>query len=130
MNPGVSIYGIIADLRRERPTPATMQTLDMVTAELGKTRDNLKEAAANLESRTLPPGGKPVLEELIERARKDGVYDVDYGPDPYDKPALEPLDQGTAGIGALLAISSVIGVALAIAAVVAGLSAIFNQSSG
>lgn len=130
MNPGVSIYGIISDLRRERPTPATMQTLDMVTAELGRTRDNLKEAAANLEARTLPPGGKPVLEELIERARKDGVYDVDYGPDPYDKPALEPLDQGTAGIGALLAISSVIGVALAIAAVVAGLSAIFNQSSG
>jgi hypothetical protein len=130
MNPVVSVYGIIADLRREHPTPGAMQTLDMVTAELGRTRDNLKEATSNLEGKALPPGGKPVLEELIERARKDGVYDVDYGPDPYDRPAMEPLDQGTAGIGALLAISSVIGVALAIAAVVVGLNAIFSQSSG
>jgi hypothetical protein len=130
MNPVVSVYGIIADLRREHPTPAAMQTLDLVMAELGKTRDNLREVAANLEGKALPPGGKPVLEELVERARKEGVYDVDYGPDPYDKPAMEPLDQGTAGIGALLAISSVVGVALAIAAVVVALNAIFNQSSG
>jgi len=49
MNPLVSLYGIIADLRREHQTPAAMQTLDMVTAELGGTRDNLKEAVANLE---------------------------------------------------------------------------------
>jgi hypothetical protein len=130
MNPDVSVYGIIADLRREHATPAAMQTLDMVVAELGRTRDNLKEAAGNLEDKTLPSGGKQVLEELVERARKDGVYDIDYGPDPYDRPALEPLDQGTAGIGALLALSSVVGIALAIAAVVVGLNAIFNQASG
>ncbi len=126
MNPGVGLYGIIADLRREHPTPATMQTLDMVVAELGKTRDNLKEAVANLNGKALPPGGKPVLDELVKRAREDGVYDLDYGPDPYDKPPPEPLDEATAGIGALLAISSVVSVALAVVAVVLGLQAIFN----
>ncbi|TMF76339.1 MAG: hypothetical protein E6I12_00105 [Chloroflexi bacterium] len=126
----MSLYGIIADLRREHPTPAAMQTLDMVVAELGRTRDNLKEAVANVEGKPLPPGGKPVLDELVERARRDGVYDLDYGPDPYDKPPPEPLDEGTAGIGALLAISSVAGVALAIVAVIVGLNAIFSSGSG
>jgi hypothetical protein len=124
--PGVSLYGIIADLRRENPTPATLQTLDMVVAELGKTRDNLKEAVANLDGTALPPGGKPVVEQLVERARADGVYDLDYGPDPYDRPPPEPLDEGTAGIGALLAISSLVGVILAVVAVVAGISAIMH----
>ena len=123
----MSLYGIIADLRREHPTTAAMQTLDLVTAELGKTRDNLKEAVANLEGKALPPGGKAVLDELVQRAREDGVYDLDYGPDPYDKPPPEPLDEGTAGIGALLAISSLAGVALAVAAVIAGLNAIFSS---
>ena len=126
----MSLYGIIADLRREHPTPAAMQTLDMTVAELGRTRDNLKEAVANLESKPLPPGGKPVLEELAARARAQGVYDLDYGPDPYDKPPPEPLDEGTFGIGALLAISSVAGVALALAAVAVGLHAIFSSGNG
>jgi len=130
MNRDVSLYGIIADLRREHPTPAAMQTLDAVVAELGKTRDNLKEAVANLEGRPLPPGGKPVLEELVQRARQEDVYDLDYGPDPYDKPPPEALDEGTAGIGALLAISSVAGIALAIVAVIVGLNAIFSSGSG
>ncbi len=123
----MSVYGIIADLRREHPTPAAMQTLDLVVAGLGGTRDNLKEAVANLEGKPLPPGGKPVLDELLQRARDEGVYDLDYGADPYDKPPLESLDEGTAGIGALLAISSVAGIALAIAAVVVGLNAIFSS---
>ena len=39
---------------------------------------------------------------------------------------MEPLDEGTAGIGALLAISSIAGVALAVLAVVIGLRAIFS----
>src|SRR5579864_8622601 len=124
--PGVSLYGIIADLRREHPTTPAMQTLDMVVAELGKTRDNLKEAVADLSGKSLPPGGQQILDELTRRAREAGVYDLDYGPDPYDKPPAEPLDEGTAGIGALLAISSLVGVALAVAAVVAGLNAIFS----
>jgi hypothetical protein len=126
----VTLYGIIADLRREHPTPAATQTLDLVVAELGRTRDNLKEAVANLSDKPLPPGGKPVLDELVARAREAGVYDLDYGPDPYDKPPVEALDEGTAGIGALLAITSVLGLALAVAAVWIGLNAIFHTNSG
>ena len=126
----MTLYGTIADLRREQPTPAAMQTLDLVVAELGKTRDNLKEAVANLSDKPLPPGGKPMLDELVARARDAGVYDLDYGPDPYDKPPVEALDEGTAGIGALLAISSLAAVALAAAAVVIGINAILHASSG
>ena len=126
----MSLYGTIADLRREHPTPAATATLDMVVAELGRTRDNLKEAVANLSDKALPPGGKPILDELIERAREEGVYDLDYGPDPYDKPPPEPLDEGTMGIGALLAISSVAGIALAILVCWIGLQAILSASSG
>lgn len=122
----MSLYGIIADLRREHPTTAAMQTLDMVTAELGRTRDNLKQAVANLDGKALPPGGKPIVDELVQRAREAGVDDLDFGPDPYDKPVAEPLDDATAGIGALLAVSSIVGVGLAVVATVAGLIAIFN----
>jgi len=124
----VSLYGIIADLRRKYPTPAATETLDLVVAELGRTRDNLREAVANLEGKPLPPGGKPVLDELIERAKEDGVYDLDFGPDPYDRPPLEPLDEGTVGIGALLVASSLIGLGLAAAAVYAGVNAILHTS--
>ena len=70
-----------------------------------------------------------MLDELVERAKQEGVYDLDYGPDPYDT-VPEPLDEGTLGIGALLAISSLIGVALAVAAVVVGVNAILQTSSG
>ena len=126
----MTLYGIIADLRREHPTPAAMQTLDLVVAELGKTRDNLKEAVANLSDKPLPPGGKPVLDELVARARAAGIYDLDYGPDPYDKAPVESLDEGTVGIGALLALSSIAAVGLAIAAVVIGLNAILHTNSG
>jgi hypothetical protein len=130
MDAPVSLYGIIADLRREHPTPAAMQTLDMVVAELGRTRDNLHDAVNALEGKALPPGGKAVLEELVERARQEGVYDLDFGPDPYDKPPPEQLDEATAGIGALLAISSVVGIALAVAAFAVGLNAILRATSG
>lgn len=128
MNPAVTLYGIIADLRRKHPEPGATETLDMVLTELGKTRDNLKEAVEHLDGRPLPPGGKQVLEELVERARAEGVYDLDYGPDPYDRPLPEPLDEGTAGIGALMALSSLVGLGLAVAAVVVGLNAIFHSS--
>ncbi len=126
----MTLYGIIADLRREHPTPAATQTLDLVVAQLGRTRDNLKEAVVALSDQTLPPVGKPVLDELVARAREAGVYDLDYGPDPYDKPPVETLDEGTAGIGALLAITSILGLALAVAAVWIGLNAIFHTNSG
>ncbi|MEA2627664.1 MAG: hypothetical protein QOJ10_124 [Chloroflexota bacterium] len=100
----------------------------MVVAELGRTRDNLKDAVAAVSAKPLPPGGKQVLDELIERARGADVYDLDYGTDPYDKPPPEPLDEGTAGIGALLAVTSLIGLALAIVAVIIGVNAIFKTS--
>lgn len=122
----MSLYGIIADLRREHPTPAASQTLDLVVAELGRTRDNLKTAVANLSAKPLPPGGKAVLDELMERARKEGLDDLDFGPDPYDKPGVEPLDQATAGIGALLAVTSIGGFLLAVVAALVGLNAIFH----
>ena len=126
----MTLYDIIADLRREHPTPAATETLDMVVAELGRTRDNLKSALETLNLKPMAPGGKPVLDQLFERARAGGLDDLDYGPDPYDKPAVEPLDEGTAGIGALLAISSLAGLALAIAAIIAGINAIMSSSNG
>jgi hypothetical protein len=126
----VTLYDIIADLRRAHPTPAATQTLDMVVAELGRTRDNLKSAVAAVGSQPLQPGGKPVMDELVERARAAGLDDLDYGPDPYDKAPTEPLDEGTVGIGALLAFSSLAGLALAIAAFVIGLNAILSTSNG
>jgi hypothetical protein len=122
----VSLYGIIADLRREYPTPAATETLDMVVAELGRTRDNLKVAGANLKGKPIPPGGNVVLDELLKRAHEAAVDDLDYGPDPYDKPPPEAMDEGTMGIGLLLAVSSLLSVGLAAAAVVAGVNAILN----
>jgi hypothetical protein len=122
----VSVYGIIADLRRENPSPAVTETLDKVVAELGRTRDNLKEAVANLEGKSLPGGAKPVLDELVSRARDEGVYDLDYGPDPYDRPPAESLDEATAGIGALLALFSLLGVALAALVTILGINAIMK----
>jgi hypothetical protein len=129
MNRGVTLYGIIADLRREHPTPPATQTLDMVVEELGRTRDNLKEAIAALSTKSLPPGGKPVLDELVERAKEADLYDLDYGKDPYDKPPPEQLDEGTMGIGILLGVTSLIGIALAVAAVILGVNAILNTPS-
>ena len=102
----------------------------MVVAELGRTRDNLKDAVAALSGKPLPPGGKQVLDELIERAQEAGVYDLDYGPDPYDKPPPEPLDEATVGIGALMTITSLVSIVLAAVAVWAGVSAILHASSG
>ena len=126
----MSLYGIIADLRREHPTPAAMQTLDMVVAELGRTRDNLKDAVTALSAKPLPPGGKPVLDALVDKAQAAGVYDLDYGKDPYDKAVPEPLDEGTAGIGALMALTSLAVVVLAAWAVWVGISAILHATSG
>jgi hypothetical protein len=124
----VTLYDLIADLRRKYPTPAATETLDAVVVELGKTRDNLKSAVAGVQSRPVPPGGKPVLDELVAQARDAGIDDLDYGPDPYDKGLAEPLDDATAGIGAWLALSSLVVVALAVAATVAGLYAIFSSN--
>ena len=128
MNRGVTLYGIIADLRREHPTPAAMQTLDMVLEELGRTRDNLKEAVEALSTKSVPPGGKQVLDELVERAKEAELYDLDYGKDPYGQPPTEPLEEATLGIGVLLGVSSLIGILLAALAVYIGVNAILHTS--
>jgi hypothetical protein len=44
------------------------------------------------------------------------------------KAPVEPLDSATAGIGALLALSTVVGLALAAAVVVSGVNAILNNT--
>ena len=124
----LTLYDIIADLRRQHPTTAAADTLDMVVAELGRTRDNLRDALKELESRPLPSGGKPILDELSTRARAAGIDDLDFGPDPFGKPPLEPLDEATAGIGIVFAVTSLVAVALAVLATVAGLIAIFSNS--
>ena len=126
----MTLYDLIADLRRKYPTPAATETLDSLVAELGRTRDNLKSAVANVQAKPVPAGGKPVLDELVARAREAGIDDLDYGPDPYGAPPAEPLDSATGGIGLALALSSLAAVALAIVAVVAGINAILSTSNG
>ena len=126
----VTLYDLIADLRRKYPTPAATETLDAVIAALGKSRDNLKSAVATVQAGSVPPGGKQVLDELTTRAREAGIDDLDYGPDPYDKGLAEPLDSATGGIGLALALSSIAAVGLAIVAVVAGINAILSTPNG
>src|SRR5436305_8424539 len=97
----MTLYDIIAELRREHPGPDASRTLDMVVTELGRTRDNLRHALEALEGKPLPSGGKQVLEELAVRARRADIFDLDYGPPPPLPGELvtEPLDEGQIGIG-------------------------------
>lgn len=113
----MSLYGIIADLRREYPTADAQKTLDLVVAELGNTRDNLRQALANLDDRALPPGGKQILDELLRRAEAAGVDDLQLGPAPDEMPVEEPLEESEIGIALLLGASSLVMVALAAIAV-------------
>jgi hypothetical protein len=122
----LSLYGIIADLRREHPTPSASKTLDMVVAELGEHRDNLKEAIAHLETKPVPAGGKVVLEELQQRAEAEGVDDIERPPAPGDPAAYEPIDEGQMGIAILLGGSAVIGAGLAILALLIGINQIVH----
>jgi hypothetical protein len=118
-----SLYGVIADLRREHRGDANAaKTLDMVVEELGSTRDNLRAAVTRLEGKPLPPGGKEILQELFERARAEGVDDLQRGPAPDEVPIGEDLDEADIGIGVLLAISSLVVVLLAAVAVAVGIS--------
>src|SRR5262249_22180316 len=63
-----TLYDIISELRRENPPPTASKTLDLVVAELGETRDNLRRALDRLEARPVPADGRAVLEELATRA--------------------------------------------------------------
>jgi chloramphenicol 3-O-phosphotransferase len=117
-----TLYDLIAELRREHPTPSAARTLDMVVAELGETRDNLRQALQRLEERPVPLGGRAVLDELAARARLEGVDDLTI---PYTRTELreisEPVDSSQVGIAVLLGGSALMLVGLAAAAFVAGL---------
>ena len=117
-----SLYGIIADVRREHTNQAASKTLDLLIGELGRTRDNLRDALANLDEKQLPHGGREVLDEILTRAEQAGVDDLEYPPPPAPPPVYEQLDEGTMGIGVLLAISSLIVFVLAVVAILAGLN--------
>ena len=123
----MSLYTIIDELRRQHQTPGAAKTLDLVLAELGRSRDNLRLALDEVRSRPIPPGGLPVLDELEQRARAEGVDDVDVAPDPDHRIGpLEPLEESEIGIGALLGFSSLAGAGLALVAVAFGLNSIFH----
>jgi len=122
-----TLYDIISELRRETQTPSASRTLDLVVAELGQTRDNLKEALRRLENRPVPVGGKAVLEQLDARARAEGVddYEVPLSPDEL-RASYEPIDGSQIGIALLLGATAVLIVGLGVAAFVAGLNGILR----
>ena len=122
-----TLYDIISELRRENPTPSASKTLDLVVAELGETRDNLRRALDRMDERPVPAGGKAVLAELATRAHAEGVDDneVPLSPDEL-RASYEPVDASQVGIAVLLGGTAVIVVGLAVAAFVSGLNAIFH----
>ena len=122
----MSLYGIIADLRREHQTPSASRTLDMVVSELGRTRDNLREAVAHLQEKPVPAGGKPVLEELLQKAEAEGVADLEAAPPPGDPATYEPIDEGQLGIAVLLGGSAALAVGLGILVFQIGLNQIVH----
>jgi hypothetical protein len=122
-----TLYDIISELRRENPTPSASKTLDLVVAELGQTRDNLRQALDRLDDRPVPAGGKSVLEELATRAHAEGVDDeqVPLTPDEL-RAGAEPVDASQVGIAVVLGGTGLLVTGLAVAAFVAGLNGIFH----
>jgi len=122
-----TLYDIISELRRETQTPSASKTLDLVVAELGQTRDNLKEALRRLESRAVPAGGRAVLEQLDARAKAEGVddYEVPLSPDEL-RASYEPIDGSQVGIALVLGATGQLIVVLGVAAFVAGLKGILR----
>jgi hypothetical protein len=70
------LYDVIGDLRREYSTLSASRTLDLVTAELGRTQDNLSDALTRIDQRALSAGGRLVLQELKARATAKGVANL------------------------------------------------------
>lgn len=124
----MTLYDLIADLRRERPSESTAKTLDLVMIELGRSRDNLRDALRNLQGQPLPAGGAEVVKELEDRARRNRLDNLQYAPVEMRgfRPPLEPVDEGTAGVAVLLGLTSVVLMGLAALAVVAGLNRLFH----
>ena len=122
-----TLYDIISELRRENPTSSASKALDLVVAELGETRDNLRRALDRLEDRPVPADGRAVLEELATRAQAECVDDeeVPLSPDEL-RASYEPVDGSQLGIAVVLGGSGLLVAGLAIAAFVAGLNGIFH----
>src|SRR5207302_11451426 len=118
----MTLYDIIAELRREHQTAAASKTLDLVMIELGKTRDNLRSALANLEGQTLPPGGREIHKELETRAERVGLDDHDYPAVQMAgyKPHLEPVPEGTWGLELIRGGTPLVIGVWAVSAIVAG----------
>jgi hypothetical protein len=124
----MTLYDIIADLRREHGDETASKTLDLVMVELGHNRDNLREAVAKIDRQSVPPGGDAVLKELEDRARRNRIDNLNYPEVKMTgfRPPLEPVDEGTFGIAMLLGLSSVVLLVLAAVAVAAGLNSIYH----
>jgi hypothetical protein len=122
----MTLYEVIAQMRREHPTPSASRALDMVSAELGRTHENLRKAISNLEQRPLPANGQQVLDDLLARAEREDVADIDMGPAPGDRPPSEPLDEGTLGVGLLMGGTALVAMLLLLAALGAGLNKIYH----
>lgn len=124
----MTLYDIIADLRREHPNETASKSLDLVMVELGHSRDNLREALKKIDRQSVPPGGEAILKELEERAHRYHLDNLNYPEVTLRgfQPPLEPVEDGTAGIAVLLGVSSLVLVLLAVAAVVAGLNRIYH----
>ncbi|MDQ6918115.1 MAG: hypothetical protein M3Z98_02030 [Candidatus Dormibacteraeota bacterium] len=124
----MTLYDIIADLRREHANETASKTLDLAMIELGHSRDNLREALQKIDKESIPPGGEAILKELAERAHR---YHLDHLNYPEVKlrgfqPPLEPVGDGEAGIAVLLGVSSLVLMVLAAAAVLAGLNHLYH----
>ncbi|HVD00646.1 MAG TPA: hypothetical protein VNG93_05810 [Candidatus Dormibacteraeota bacterium] len=124
----MTLYDIIADLRREHGNETASKTLDLVMLELGHNRDNLRAALGRLDRPSVPPGGEAVIRELDERAHRHHLDNLNYPEVRMAgfRPPLEPVDTGTAGIAILLGLTSLVLLGLAAAAVVAGLNSIYH----
>lgn len=112
------LYEIIDQLRREHPTPSAARTLDMVVAELGQTRENLRLALANMEGRAVPVGGRTVLEELDDRARAEGVDEQSVPLSRSEiEEGMESVSSDQVGIALIMGGIAVVGVALVVVAI-------------
>ena len=122
-----TLYDIIAELRREHQTPSAAKTLDMVVSELGETRDNLRLALARLQDRSIPTGGKAVLDELAARARSEGVDDYEVPLTAEERMAsAEHVDGSQVGIAILLGGTALLVTLLAVVVTVIALNQIFH----
>jgi hypothetical protein len=124
----MTLYDIIADLRREHANETAAKTLDLVMIELGHSRDNLREALKAIDRQSIPPGGEDIVKELAERAHRYHLDNLSY-PEVRLRgfqPPLEPVDEGTVGIAIFLGVSSLVLLVLGGVAVAVGLNHIYH----